>query len=136
MSELTGVDTPAPAEGFLGPGHIAVEVLRPNDPKASDPFVLVADDRIDFAPGMSIGEAHPHAGLETLTLVLDGSVLDRDEDTTRLLGPAGGTLDIPLPTDALPPGDYRLRVSVALEGSREERELTFHIIGSTTARVR
>ncbi|UJR86492.1 pirin family protein [Sandaracinus amylolyticus] len=81
MSErmLPGVDTPAPSGGFLGPGHTAVAVLGPEDPSASDPFVLAMDDRIDLAPGTRIGEAHPHAGLETFTLVLEGSVLDHDE---------------------------------------------------------
>lgn len=73
------VTLPPPEPGFLGPGHTAVEVLRPDALGASDPFVLLMDDRIDFAPGRSIGGTHPHAGLETVTLVLEGSMRDRDE---------------------------------------------------------
>ncbi|AKF10089.1 pirin family protein [Sandaracinus amylolyticus] len=76
---LPSIDTPAPSVGFLGAGHTAVAVLSPHDLAASDPFVLITDDRIDLAPGAPIGEAHPHAGLETFTLVLEGSVLDHDE---------------------------------------------------------
>ncbi len=45
----------------------------------TDPFVLLMDDRVDFAPGQKIGGPHPHAGLETVTLVLEGSLDDRDE---------------------------------------------------------
>ena len=70
---------PPPAPGFAGPGHTAVEVLGPDALGESDPFVLLMDDRIDFAPGRRIGGAHPHAGLETVTLVLEGTLRDRDE---------------------------------------------------------
>lgn len=71
--------TPPPAPGFAGPGHTAVEVLRPTALGRTDPFVLLMDDRIDFGTGKQIGGAHPHAGLETVTLVLEGSIEDRDE---------------------------------------------------------
>ncbi len=37
------------------------------------------DDRIDFPAGEALGGAHPHAGLETVTLLIEGSVVDRDE---------------------------------------------------------
>jgi redox-sensitive bicupin YhaK (pirin superfamily) len=71
--------TPAPAPGFIGEGHTAVEVLRPNALAASDPFVLLMDDRLDIPVRRQIGGAHPHAGLETVTLVLEGVLTDRDE---------------------------------------------------------
>jgi len=70
---------PPAQPGFLGPGHTAVELLGSDQLDASDPFVLLMDDRIDFAPGRKVGEAHPHAGLETVTLALEGSVIDEDE---------------------------------------------------------
>lgn len=69
--------------GFAGPGHSAVEVIRPNELTLTDPFVLLMDDRIDFQPGAQIGGAHPHAGLETVTFMLDGSIEDRDEGRLR-----------------------------------------------------
>lgn len=72
---------PAPQLGFLGPGHTAVEVVGSSDFVATDPFVLLMDDRIDFATGRRVGEAHPHAGLETVTLPLEGGLVDRDEGT-------------------------------------------------------
>lgn len=73
------VVTPPPAPGFIGEGHTAVEVVTPTDLAASDPFVLLMDDRLDIARRRQIGGAHPHAGLETVTLVLDGVLYDRDE---------------------------------------------------------
>jgi redox-sensitive bicupin YhaK (pirin superfamily) len=71
--------TPPPEPGFIGEGHTAVEVVRPHALSASDPFVLLMDDRLDIAKRRHIGGAHPHAGLETVTLVLEGTLVDRDE---------------------------------------------------------
>ena len=71
--------TPPPEPGFIGEGHTAVEVLAPAALAASDPFVLLMDDRLDISQRRQIGGAHPHAGLETVTLVLEGTLSDRDE---------------------------------------------------------
>src|SRR5688500_13179941 len=73
------VVTPPPEPGFIGEGHTAVEVVYSNDLPASDPFVLLMDDRLDIAKRRVIGGAHPHAGLETVTLILEGTLADRDE---------------------------------------------------------
>jgi redox-sensitive bicupin YhaK (pirin superfamily) len=56
-----------------------VEVVGPQALRQSDPFVLLMDDRLEMARRRQIGGAHPHAGLETVTLVLEGSLHDRDE---------------------------------------------------------
>src|SRR3954469_12689874 len=71
--------TPPPEPGFIGEGHTAVEVLAPTALVDSDPFVLLMDDRLDIEKRRQIGGPHPHAGLETVTLVLEGSADDRDE---------------------------------------------------------
>jgi quercetin 2,3-dioxygenase len=73
------VSTPPPAPGFIGEGHTAVEVVTPAALDASDPFVLLMDDRLDIKTRRQIGGAHPHAGIETVTLVLEGTLVDRDE---------------------------------------------------------
>jgi redox-sensitive bicupin YhaK (pirin superfamily) len=73
------IPTAPPTPGFIGAGHTAVEVLAPTALAASDPFVLLMDDRLDIAQRRQIGGAHPHAGLETVTLVLEGTLSDRDE---------------------------------------------------------
>jgi quercetin 2,3-dioxygenase len=71
--------TPPASPGFIGEGHTAVEVLEPTALASSDPFVLLMDDRLDIPRRRLIGGAHPHAGLETVTLVLEGTLSDRDE---------------------------------------------------------
>lgn len=73
------VTTPPPAPGFIGEGHTAVEVVEPSNLGASDPFVLLMDDRLDLRERRQIGGAHPHAGIETVTLVLEGALHDPDE---------------------------------------------------------
>jgi redox-sensitive bicupin YhaK (pirin superfamily) len=73
------VTTPPPAPGFIGEGHTAVDVVTPGALDASDPFVLLMDDRLDIKTRRQIGGAHPHAGIETVTLVLEGTLIDRDE---------------------------------------------------------
>jgi len=71
--------TPHPEPGFIGEGHTAVEVVRSDSLRSSDPFVLLADDRLDLPKRRQIGGAHPHAGLETVTLIIEGALHDRDE---------------------------------------------------------
>lgn len=65
--------------GFAGPGHTAIEVLNFDDWAQANPFVLLMDDTLDFASGQSVGEAHPHAGLETVTMMIEGSLNDPAE---------------------------------------------------------
>jgi redox-sensitive bicupin YhaK (pirin superfamily) len=62
----------------VGPGHLAAHVVSPDDFLRNDPFILLADDYLDIG-ARPVGEAHPHAGFETVTLVLEGAIYDRDE---------------------------------------------------------
>jgi redox-sensitive bicupin YhaK (pirin superfamily) len=73
------VQTPAPSTGFMGAGHTAVLVVDPKEFASQDPFILLADDRIELPAGSTAGGEHPHAGFETVTFVLEGSVHDRVE---------------------------------------------------------
>lgn len=66
--------TAAPAPGFAGAGHTAVEVVSPAERELNDPFLLLMDDRIEDRRGARIGAAHPHAGQETVTLLLEGTI--------------------------------------------------------------
>ncbi|HET7900402.1 MAG TPA: pirin family protein [Candidatus Nanopelagicales bacterium] len=59
-------------------------VIMPTDPRATDPFLALAEDWFS-EPGF---EWHPHRGIETVTLVLDG-VLEHGDN----LGHAGA-LDV------------------------------------------
>jgi len=65
---------PALGPGFDGERHKAALVVAPGDLSATDPFFLMADDHI--TQGGAFGEAHPHAGLETVTFMLNGTMED------------------------------------------------------------
>jgi redox-sensitive bicupin YhaK (pirin superfamily) len=65
---------PALGPGFGGDRHKAALVIAPGDLPATDPFFLMADDNI--TDGGSFGESHPHAGLETVTFMLNGTMAD------------------------------------------------------------
>ena len=67
--------TPAPQQGFLGPGHTARPVLQGNFSQ-TDPFILLMDDMLDKKGTDPAGGPHPHAGFETVTLVLEGKLGD------------------------------------------------------------
>ena len=66
----------------MGPGHEAVTVVDPGAFTRNDPFILLMDDRVDRPDG-PMGGAHPHAGFETVTFMLEGTVRDRDEGLLR-----------------------------------------------------
>lgn len=70
-----------PATGFMGEGHTAVLVVDSARFQEQDPFILLADDRMELPEGALAGEAHPHAGFETVTFLLEGSLHDADEGT-------------------------------------------------------
>ncbi|MFL9831739.1 pirin-like C-terminal cupin domain-containing protein [Flavobacterium sp. ST-87] len=60
-------------QGFLGTGHSASAVFEGTPYRNSDPFILFMDDKLNLPGGEPVGGAHPHAGFETLTLVLKGN---------------------------------------------------------------
>ena len=72
------VNVPAAAPGFVGPGHLAAPVVSPENFEMNDPFILLMDDHLDLGE-RPVGGPHPHAGFETVTLILDGAIFDRDE---------------------------------------------------------
>ncbi|NAO96996.1 MULTISPECIES: pirin family protein [unclassified Halomonas] len=65
---------PALGPGFDGERHKAALVIAPGDLSTTDPFFLMADDNITEAG--SFGDSHPHAGLETVTFMLNGTMED------------------------------------------------------------
>jgi redox-sensitive bicupin YhaK (pirin superfamily) len=72
------VTVPPLAPGFAGPGHQASQVIPPDDFARTDPFILLMDDHLDMGE-RQVGGPHPHAGFETVTLLLDGAIHDADE---------------------------------------------------------
>jgi hypothetical protein len=57
--------------------------VDPNEFVGQDPFILLADDRLDLSPGAPVGGEHPHAGFEIATFVLEGALHDAAEGVLR-----------------------------------------------------
>ncbi len=89
MSQQRGisrvVNVPPVAPGLVGPGHLAAPVVSPENFEMTDPFILLMDDHLDIGD-RPVGGPHPHAGFETVTLILEGAIFDRDEGGTLNAG--------------------------------------------------
>ena len=65
--------TPQGEPGFLGRGHVARPVIQRSFAD-SDPFILLMDDMLDKKDNEPVGGPHPHAGFETVTLMIEGEL--------------------------------------------------------------
>ncbi len=71
--KLTTVYRPQSQQGFLGKGHTARPVIGVGFSQ-SDPFIMLMDDMLEKTDNIPAGGPHPHAGFETVSLVLEGEV--------------------------------------------------------------
>jgi redox-sensitive bicupin YhaK (pirin superfamily) len=77
------ITLPPPRPGFIGEGHTAIHVIDARQFEHNDPFILLADDRLDLPRGRAAGGPHPHAGFEIVTFAVKGEARDRDEGLLR-----------------------------------------------------
>lgn len=73
--KLNFVYTPPAHQGFLGPDHTARAIMN-RDFSHTDPFILLMDDFLDKKDTTPVGGPHPHAGFETVSLMLEGEMGD------------------------------------------------------------
>ncbi|QIP13369.1 pirin family protein [Spirosoma aureum] len=72
---LANIYTPQAQRGFLGAGHLASPLIQV-DFSESDPFIVLMDDRLEKRDEQPAGGPHPHAGFETVSLLLEGEMGD------------------------------------------------------------
>ncbi len=70
---LISIQTPPSQPGFLGAGHTARAVIQTGYTQ-SDPFILLMDDVLDKKDEVPVGGPHPHAGFETVSLLIEGEM--------------------------------------------------------------
>jgi hypothetical protein len=73
--KLIKVYTPQGQPGFLGAGHTARQVVGGSF-SDTDPFIFLMDDWLDKKDTEPVGGPHPHAGFETVSLLLEGEMGD------------------------------------------------------------
>ena len=73
--KLVRINTPEGQPGFLGAGHTARPVIGGRFSE-SDPFIFLMDDWLDKRDNEPVGGPHPHAGFETVSLLLEGEFGD------------------------------------------------------------
>jgi len=73
--KLVSIYTPKEQPGFLGAGHTARPVVAGSF-RETDPFIFLMDDILDKKDEVPVGGAHPHAGFETVSLLLEGQMGD------------------------------------------------------------
>lgn len=73
---------PQKEQGFLGLGHTARPLVI-GDFKYSDPFIFLMDDNINKPDNSPVGGPHPHGGFETVSLLVDGKIVEQTESMEK-----------------------------------------------------
>ncbi len=89
---IAKINTHSLHPGFLGKGHLAAAILDGNSFTQTDPFILLMDDQLDLPGGPPVGGPHPHAGFETVTLVLEGNGKDWKTGSLELMTAGKGII--------------------------------------------
>lgn len=78
--KLIDIQTPPEQQGFMGRGHRARPVIQ-KPFSESDPFVVLIGDMLDKQDEEPAGgpHPHPHAGFETVSLLLEGEFGDSSQ---------------------------------------------------------
>ncbi|RYY30816.1 MAG: pirin family protein [Chitinophagaceae bacterium] len=68
---ISKIINPRDEAGFLGDGHIARSIVN-GEFVQTDPFIFLMDDMLDKKNNEPAGGRHPHAGFETVSLMIEG----------------------------------------------------------------
>ena len=79
---VSRLHTPHNEQGFLGAGHVARAVLTGGFAQ-TDPFIFLMDDILDKKDNEPAGGPHPHAGFETVSLLVDGEIKEGMESMKK-----------------------------------------------------
>ena len=80
--KIARIYTPESHKGFLGEGHIASTVITGSFSQ-TDPFIALMDDRMDKKDYQPVGGPHPHAGFETVSLLIEGKIPEKTESMEK-----------------------------------------------------
>ena len=88
---LIHIDTPQAQPGFLGRGHLARPVISRSFAE-SDPFIMLMDDMLDKKDKIAVGGPHPHAGFETVSLLIEGEMGEMKAGDFQMMTAGSGVI--------------------------------------------
>jgi len=88
---LIHIDTPKGQPGFLGRGHVARPVIQRTFAE-SDPFIMLMDDMLDKKDDTPVGGPHPHAGFETVSLLIEGEMGEMNAGDLQMMTAGSGVV--------------------------------------------
>jgi quercetin 2,3-dioxygenase len=88
---LIHIDTLQGQQGFLGQGHIARPVIQRSFAE-SDPFIMLMDDMLDKKDDIPVGGPHPHAGFETVSLLIEGEMGEMKAGDLQMMTAGSGVV--------------------------------------------
>jgi len=88
---LIHIDTPQGQPGFLGYGHVARPVIQRSFAE-SDPFIMLMDDMLDKKDDTPVGGPHPHAGFETVSLLIQGEMGEMKTGDLQMMTAGSGVV--------------------------------------------
>jgi hypothetical protein len=89
--KLVHIDTPMAQPGFLGRGHLARPVIQRSFAE-SDPFIMLMDDMLDKKDNNPSGGPHPHAGFETVSLLIEGEMGEMKRGDFQMMTAGSGVI--------------------------------------------
>jgi hypothetical protein len=89
--KLVQIDISQGQPGFLGRGHIARPVIQRSF-EESDPFIMLMDDMLDKKDEIPVGGPHPHAGFETVSLLLEGEMGEMKAGDFQMMTAGSGVI--------------------------------------------
>jgi quercetin 2,3-dioxygenase len=89
--KILHIDTPQGQPGFLGRGHIARPVIQRSFAE-SDPFIMLMDDMLDKKDDEPVGGPHPHAGFETVSLLIEGEMGEMKAGDFQMMTAGSGVI--------------------------------------------
>jgi redox-sensitive bicupin YhaK (pirin superfamily) len=89
---IENVKTLTYTQGFLGAGHQTAQIVGNQGFEYTDPFIVLMDDHLDLPGTEAAGGAHPHAGVEIYTFLLEGNSQEAQKGNLELMNSGTGVV--------------------------------------------
>ena len=92
QQRVENVSTLTYKQGFLGAGHQTAQILGNQGFDYTNPFIVLMDDHLDLPETEVAGGAHPHAGVEIYTFLLEGNSEEAKKGNLEVMNSGTGVV--------------------------------------------